>query len=123
MNFRYARHTNNLQALIEFYTEIIGLTILGNFENHDNYTGVFLGFKGDHWHLEFTVSNDSAIHLPDPDDLLVFYVDTESKMNEIVNLAIASSIKIAKPKNPYWQTNGAQLIDPDGFGIVISVRK
>ena len=36
MKFRYARHTNNLVSIIEFYTEIIGLEIIGQFENHSN---------------------------------------------------------------------------------------
>ena len=122
MNFRYARHTNRLQPLIKFYTEIIGLNILGSFENHDYYDGVFLGFIGDKWHLEFTVSDESANHKPDEDDLLVFYVDSQSEMNAIVNRAIASSTKITEAKNPYWKENGVVLIDPDGFGVVISVK-
>ena len=123
MNFRYARHTNSLQPLIKFYTEIIGLKILGDFENHNYYDGVFLGFVGENWHLEFTVSDDSASHEPDEDDLLVFYVDSQAEMNAIINRAVASSIKIAEPKNPYWKTNGVNLLDPDGFGVIISVRK
>jgi catechol-2,3-dioxygenase len=36
MNFRYARHTNNLKSIVDFYTKIIGLEILGNFKNHAN---------------------------------------------------------------------------------------
>ena len=36
MNFRYARHTNNLEPLIEFYTEIVGLEKLGEFKNEQN---------------------------------------------------------------------------------------
>ena len=58
MQFRYARHTNNLGPLIKFYTEIIGLEKLGEFKDHDNYDGVFLGHKNSDWHLEFTVSQE-----------------------------------------------------------------
>ncbi len=62
MNFRYARHTNNLKPLIEFYTKVIGLEIIGNFENHDKYNGVFLGKQDLDWHLEFTESDEKVNH-------------------------------------------------------------
>ncbi|BBI65852.1 hypothetical protein PKHYL_00430 [Psychrobacter sp. KH172YL61] len=44
MKFRYARHTNNLGTLIDFYQNIIGLEKLGGFKDHNGYDGVFLGF-------------------------------------------------------------------------------
>jgi catechol-2,3-dioxygenase len=43
MKFRYARHTNDLKSIVDFYTKIIGLKKLGSFENHSNYNGVFIG--------------------------------------------------------------------------------
>jgi len=41
MNFRAARHTNNLKAIKEFYTQIICLDFLGEFIKHNNYNGIF----------------------------------------------------------------------------------
>ena len=35
MKFRYARHTNNLGTLIDFYQNIIGLEKLGGFKDHN----------------------------------------------------------------------------------------
>jgi len=84
MKFRAARHTTKLQEIKKFYHEIIGLEILGEFENHSNYDGIFLGLKDQNWHLEFTVSNDPPNHKPDRDDLLVFYPETEEHFNEII---------------------------------------
>ena len=43
MQFRSARHTDNIEGLKTFYTEIIGLDILGDFKDHDGYSGIFLG--------------------------------------------------------------------------------
>ncbi len=43
MKFRYARHTDDIKPLINFYTQVIGLEVIGSFENHANYDGVFLG--------------------------------------------------------------------------------
>ena len=43
MQFRVARHTNKIEEISEFYTKIIGLEILGDFKNHSNYDGIFIG--------------------------------------------------------------------------------
>lgn len=122
MIFRYARHTNDLAPIISFYTNVIGLEVIGKFENHSEYNGVFLGFKNKDWHLEFTQSLSNVDHYPDEDDLLVFYVNTELVLNEIVNDAKNIGAEIRKSKNPYWQKNGIEIIDPDGFGVIISVK-
>ena len=122
MKFRYARHTNNIKALTEFYTKVIGLNILGGFENHSNYNGVFLGLPSLNWHLEFTESNEKAIHSSDKDDLIVFYLKSEEELNLIIKKAEELNIPIVKSKNPYWQTNGIELKDPDGFGVMLSLE-
>jgi len=72
MKLRVARHTNNIEAIENFYCKIIGLDNLGGFQNHDGYDGLFLGKRGLDWHLEFTKSNQPSVHQPDEDDLLVF---------------------------------------------------
>lgn len=120
MKFRYARHTNDLAPLIQFYTEIIGLEVLGNFKDHEGYDGVFLGFKNKDWHLEFTTSGKSANHHFDEDDLLVFYVDNNNdELSDILGRAQKINC-ITTPENPYWQKNGHCLVDPDGFRIIVS---
>lgn len=58
MNFRYARHTRDLNKIERFYTEVVGLENLGGFKNHSGYDGLFLGHRNTSWHLEFTVSED-----------------------------------------------------------------
>ena len=77
MKFRVARHTSKIDTIINFYHSILGFDILGSFENHDGYDGVFLGLKDENWHLEFTISETSPNHHPDEDDLLVFYANSE----------------------------------------------
>jgi len=119
MKLRVARHTSNLQPLIDFYTGILGLQVIGGFKDHDNYDGVFLGGKNVAWHLEFTVSDDAPDHHADADDLLVVYptIDEFELLKERIN---NKNIKITEPKNPYWKENGICIVDPDGFGIVIA---
>lgn len=121
MNFRVARHTNDLNKIIHFY-QMLEMKILGSFENHDNYDGVFLGFSDADWHLEFTVSNEKPQHRPDEDDLLVFYFDDEIKLNEIKSKLIQNNIKQIEAKNPYWNNNGFLFLDPDDFGIILTLK-
>ena len=123
MIFRYARHTDKLEPLIEFYTQVIGLENLGGFKNHSTYDGVFLGNKNSNWHLEFTTSNDLAEHSFDEDDLLVFYVDSKKEMDTIVNAARQFGVQEVQPKNSYWKNGGITFLDPDGFRVVVYLKK
>ena len=43
VQFRIARPTNQLEAVIKFYTKGLGLTIIGQFSAHDGCDGVMLG--------------------------------------------------------------------------------
>ncbi len=120
MKLRVARHTTNLQPLIEFYTKVIGLEIIGEFKNHNNYDGVFIGGKDVAWHLEFTVSNDKPNHHPDEEDLLVFYAGSQEEYNTIKGNITVHNIEQLAPKSPYWKANGITIADPDGFRVVIA---
>ncbi|MFN8576725.1 MAG: VOC family protein [Candidatus Sericytochromatia bacterium] len=123
MKFRVARHTNNIDSIINFYRNILGLEILGEFKNHDNYDGIFLGFKNKDWHLEFTVSNEKPIHNFDDDDLLVFYCDSQDEYQVIKDRFRKNHIEEVQAKNPYWNLNGITYLDPDGFRVVISLTQ
>jgi hypothetical protein len=43
MTFRFARHTNDLERIKSFYITILGFELLGSFENHNGYDGIFIG--------------------------------------------------------------------------------
>jgi len=123
MILRIARHTNNLKALIDFYCQILNLEVLGSFENHNNYDGVFLGKLNMNWHLEFTKSDVAVDHHFDEDDILVFY-----PLDKLAYKSILSNIELKKiekeiPINPYWKVHGIQISDPDGYKIIICAQK
>jgi catechol-2,3-dioxygenase len=123
MKLRIARHTNNLDKIISFYTHIVGLEELGSFQKHDKYSGIFLGKKGQDWHLEFTVSDEIPQHTPDPDDLLVFYLSTEKEYQDILARFSEHGIEKKTAKNPYWNKASSFYLDPDGFGVIITKSK
>lgn len=120
MELRVARHTNNLQPLIKFYSAIFSLEVLGSFQNHDNYDGVFLGKGNLDWHLEFTQSQERVEFNFGEDDLLVFYPKTTQEYQQIIRSIEQLQIPRLAPKNPYWEHNGIMIADPDGYRIVIS---
>lgn len=123
MKLRVARHTTNLDKITSFYQDILGLEKLGGFNSHQNYDGVFLGLKGENWHLELTVSDEMPDHKPDEDDLLVFYANNVDEYNNLINRIEKAGINSVSPKNPYWKENGITILDPDGYRIVISINK
>ncbi len=119
---RIARHTQDLAQIVAFYRDIIGLQIVGSFSDHADYGGVFLAGTSAGWHLEFTTSPDLPDHKPDPDDLLVFYVNGHKELGEFKARFDEGGITIEVAKNPYWKNHGILVKDPDGFGVVIAIR-
>lgn len=120
MTFRFARHTNNLEQLKSFYIDILGLELLGGFENHNGYDGVFIGKSTENWHLEFTKSDEIVSFNFGDEDILVFYPNTKLEFELIHDRIESHSIKFINSKNPYWNENGKMLLDPDGYRVVIS---
>jgi len=120
MKIRIARHTQHLQSIIRFYEDVLGLKILGQFNDHDGYSGVFIGLNKHDWHLEFTASAEPPQHQPDEDDLLVFYASDQQEYDDINYRFLHHSIMPIMAKNPYWNDNGTTYTDPDGFCIVIA---
>jgi len=123
MELRIARHTDNLDKIKEFYSQIMGLEVLFSFENHNDYSGVFLAKPGQGWHLEFTSSADKANHKFDEEDLLVFYPKERDEYDEILRQIETHNIQQLKPKNPFWVDNGVLIHDPDGYGVIVSSMK
>lgn len=123
MKLRVARHTDDLEKIKTFYIDVLGFELLGSFENHDNYDGIFIGKPNLDWHFEFTKSDKKANHFSDEDDILVLYPETNSEHKKLINSLISYNILTITSNNPYWNVNGKMFLDPDGFRIIISDLK
>ncbi len=123
MTFRFARHTNNLEQLKSFYIDVLGLELLGGFENHHGYDGIFIGNPAENWHLEFTKSNEVVSFSFSEEDLLVFYPNTQLEFDAIIDQLQKNKIECKESQNPYWNVNGKMVLDPDGYRVVISNLK
>ena len=123
MRFRFARHTNNLDKLKQFYTTILGFEVLGSFENHNHYDGIFIGKQNLDWHLEFTQSDEIVAFNFNEDDILVFYPETIAEYDFLIENINKNNIDFIESKNTYWCINGKMILDPDGYRIIISNLK
>src|ERR1043165_3134248 len=83
---RVARPSDNLDAVVKFYRDGLGFTVLYEFTDHDGFDGVMLGNKGADYHLEFTRKHGhKAGKAPTEDNLLVFYLPDASDWQQAVD--------------------------------------
>ncbi|CAG5080829.1 VOC family protein [Parvicella tangerina] len=119
MKLRVARHTHSLEIITKFYHEILGLEVIGEFENHDGYDGVFLGKPENDWELEFTTSDRKSRSQYDEDDLLVFYL-SDDEIQNLKKKLYSENIQLESAVNPYWNKMGILFRDPAGNRIAIA---
>jgi catechol 2,3-dioxygenase-like lactoylglutathione lyase family enzyme len=119
VQMRIARPTDQLEEIKRFYEEGLGLKRVGEFHGHQGYDGVMYGLPNLNYHLEFTSHVDGTpCPAPTKDNLLVFYMPDQQKINEIKNRLVGMGYKEVQAENPYWQNGGYTFEDPDGWRIV-----
>jgi hypothetical protein len=115
-----ARPSNQLQRILKFYRDGLGLPVLFSYEHDADYDGVMLGLPGRDYHLEFTQHRgDGSVPTPAPDSLLVFYIPNKVVLDEIVERLCEMGYPIVAPRNPYWAAHGTTIADPDGGHVVL----
>jgi catechol 2,3-dioxygenase-like lactoylglutathione lyase family enzyme len=118
---RVARPTDQLEAVVAFYRDALGLRELARFEGHAGYDGVILGLPGHEYHLEFTThAAGSPGRAPSDDNLLVLYVGDNAGRDVIAASLRAAGHEPVAAANPYWEAVGAlTFADPDGWRVVL----
>jgi catechol 2,3-dioxygenase-like lactoylglutathione lyase family enzyme len=117
---RVARPTDHLDEVIRFYTEGVGLMVLGSFLDHEGFDGVMLGLPDASYHLEFTRKRGhTAGRAPTQDNLLVFYVSDKQEWLQATARMSAAGYQPVPSFNPYWDRSGQTYEDPDGYRLVI----
>jgi hypothetical protein len=118
---RFARQTDQLEAIVRFYGEGLGLAVIGSFHNHAGYNGVMFGLPGVDYHLEFVSHVDgSPGGSPNRENLLVFYLEDAEVITRKATRLHALGYPQVRSENPYWDNRGAITIaDPDGWRIVL----
>lgn len=117
---RVARPSDNLEALLKFYRDGLGLELLDRFEDHEGFDGIMLGKEGAPYHFEFTRARGHAAgRAPTLDHLLVFYLRNANEWNSAVQRMRYAGFDPVTAFNPYWDRNGVTFEDPDGYRIVL----
>lgn len=117
---RVARPTNDLDAVIRFYKDGLGLQELYRFENHEGFDGVMLGRPGEAYHFEFTRAHGhDAGRAPTEDNLAVFYLPYRVDWHDAVARMKYHGYSSVRSFNPYWDRQGVTFEDNDGYRIVL----
>jgi len=117
---RIARPTSDLDAVVRFYREGLGLEELYRFANHDGFDGVMLGHRGAPYHFEFTRAHGhDAGRAPTQDNLVVFYLPQRSAWESAVARMRECGFSPVDSFNPYWDRNGVTFEDCDGYRVVL----
>jgi catechol 2,3-dioxygenase-like lactoylglutathione lyase family enzyme len=117
---RVARPSDNLDALLRFYEQGLGLTLLNRFTDHEGFDGLMLGREGAPYHFEFTrVRRHVAGRAPTSDNLLIFYLPNTDEWKAAVQRMRAAGFDPVPAFNPYWDRQGVTFEDPDGYRIVL----
>jgi hypothetical protein len=117
---RVARPSDDLDALMPFYSGGLGFEVLLRFENHDGFDGLVLGHSSWPYHLEFTRLRDHpAGRAPSRDHLLVFYHPDPVAWRRAVARMNAAGFEAVSSFNPYWSRFGETFEDPDGYRVVL----
>lgn len=121
---RVGRPTDHLEAITKMYTEGLGFSVIGGFDNHGDFSGRMVGHHKHHFHLEFTThAEERAGHAPSSENLLVFYLPDEHEYQETISSMHSAGFKQVKSFNPYWENNGQTFEDLDGYRVVITNAK
>jgi catechol 2,3-dioxygenase-like lactoylglutathione lyase family enzyme len=119
-HLRVARPTDHMAAVVAFYRDGLGFTVLGEFVDHDGFDGVMLGHPGAAYHLEFTSqAGHRAGPAPTDDNLLVFYLPDAAAWRGAIDHLRALGHEPVPAGNPYWDRQGCTFADPDGYRIVL----
>ena len=120
VTIRVARSTDQLDDVVRFYSQGLGLTVLASFQDHDGFDGVMLGSPGATYHLEFTYTRGhSAGRAATADNLLVFYLPDPQRWQQAVDRMRAAGYEPVASFNPYWDRVGRTFADPDGYRVVL----
>ena len=119
-HLRIARPVSDLARSKEMYARGLGLCVVGSFENHDGFDGVMLGVAGGPYHFEFTYCREHSVQpTPTVEDLVIFYVPSESEWQAACERMLAAGFKRVIAFNPYWDVRGCTFEDCDGYRVVL----
>jgi catechol 2,3-dioxygenase-like lactoylglutathione lyase family enzyme len=117
---RFDRPTNQLESVVHFYRDCLGLDDLYRFANHAGFDGVMLGLPDASYHLELTQRAGIDGTATTKENLLVLYLRTASALAVVVARFTNGGYQHVQAENPFWAAQDAvRFEDPDGWRLVL----
>ncbi|QHM75849.1 hypothetical protein C7M52_01807 [Mixta theicola] len=117
---RIARPVTVLEESCQLYCNGLGLKKLGDFTDHQGFSGCMLGREDLAWHLEFTLCHQHPLTpSSSPEDLLVLYIPEEENWSRLCSDMDNAGFRRVVSFNPYWDHRGVTFTDADGYRTVI----
>lgn len=105
--FRIVRPTDNPDALLPFYRDGLGLTVLDSFQDHDGFDAIIMGRENVPYHFAFTrTDKHQAGKAPTKENLLVFYLPDHAEWENAVERMKATGFVSVSAFNPFWDKKG-----------------
>jgi hypothetical protein len=115
---RVVRASVRYDETIEFYRDLVGLPILGEFRDSYGEDGTIFGLPDVATHLEI-VRSHGATQSVDEFDQLVLYLPEQAAVDDATEKLLARGVQPVSDQHPYWAENGGTTFrDPDGRGII-----
>lgn len=125
-HIRIARPSRDLAAAERFWVQGLGLRVLYRKDAGDGQPGghdlLMAGWPEASWHLELVSERGRPVR-PEPtdEDLLVVYLGNPVPPALVNRLEEHGGTRVVSP-NPYWNTWGVTVRDPDGYRLVLCTR-
>jgi len=118
---RIARPSNDLAAAERFWVDGLGLSVIYS-KAEDDHALLMVGRPDAGWHLELVQNAADPVQpRPTEEDLLVVYLDGPVP-DELVERLVAAGGQVVPSRNPYWDTWGVTVADPDSYRLVLCTR-
>lgn len=122
MRIRVARPSRDLAAAERFYVEGLGLDVLWRNTEPKPFDLLMVGPGGGAWHIELTRDPANPVEpTPTAEDLFVVYLGGPVDDALVARLVAHGGTRVAA-HNPYWDTWGTTVADPDGYRLVLCSR-
>jgi catechol 2,3-dioxygenase-like lactoylglutathione lyase family enzyme len=115
---RVVRASANYDATIEFYRDVVGLPVVGEFHESYGEDGTIFGMPGTETHLEVVRAQPPGPSV-DAFDQLVFYLPDRAAVDAATKNLLAAGVRPEADQHPYWEENGGTTFrDPDGRAVI-----
>ena len=118
---RIARPSHDVAAAKAFYCDGLGAVFLGDFVDHDGFSGLMVGLPDRGVHIEF-VTGPAGSEAPRPtgEDALVLYYPVAAEHERAVARMTEAGYRPVTPDNPYWSRCATCFRDPDGYTLILA---